>query len=682
MNEDLTSEKSIVFSIYPVDKEMTYLCMSIKKGYYDELGGDHDAILQATLQQIQKQASSSGKTLEEVLGSILAKGTWEDVLIDGFTPGTEGYVYVIGLNADGNKLSEMVTMPFTTKTIEKIDMDFDISYNIEEAQVTMSVIPTQNDIYYYYDCVSKAYLEKIKMNVEEYADYTMSENIAYHQKWGVSAEDAVRLTCNKGESTYVFDELNGLTSYVGFAFAVTEKEGFVYSEVASKDFDTEAVSPSNNRISMRIDEISADRIWVSTGTTNNDPYVIIAMEAAGLAGKSDDEIINTALQYDLKKNTVTGNQKSLLFTGFKEETEYYVMAFGYRNGMSTTGLVKKIITTTKFGADPKEFKFTSIVEDIQPWSAKMTLKGEPNTILYYWDATEASKTDKEIEDLVSETVQNAIDQGMVKDKLEYMIRYAGRRGTDYYNHNALTPGTTYVPFAVAIDERTGENVGGVHRGTEFSTPPVNITNPVPVVKHDKYWDRDDIIAKYPDYKVGPPNYCCLPVTVEISEDVAQTYIGLFTQSAEEPSYTDIIWIRNLLRSGKAANKIEFYLPYNATRAVAVVTIDKEGNYSAVYRKNIKLTKDGVSDIEEFVPMVSQVKGMSLDGFLYKPEAGRQLTENVSVINMAVPEEEGISIILTPAETGKSDKKYETVTMKKTIVKEIDRTLNMPVSAQL
>lgn len=59
---------------------------------------------------------------------------------------TEYILFSWGLTAQGEQLTEVFKEYFSTKDIEKVDIDFEIEYEIDKAELLMKVVPSDDNV--------------------------------------------------------------------------------------------------------------------------------------------------------------------------------------------------------------------------------------------------------------------------------------------------------------------------------------------------------------------------------------------------------------------------------------------------------------------------------------------------------------------------------------------------------
>lgn len=490
-------------------------------------------------------------------------------------------------------------------------MDFDISYDINGPEVKMTVNPEYKNVRYYFAYSTKAEIDEIgedniqaviKANVQKFLQVEVSAMVNYS---GYTVTQALDFYTGYGKRSASMT-INARTDYVGWACAVSN-EITVISDVVMKEFRTGDVAPSDNQISVNIDNVNCDRVSFSVNTTNEDQYAVYVLSADQVEGKSDEEIVelfNTTP--DVTVFLQFGDYSSTQ-VGLEEDTDYYVLAYGYKWGMANTAICKEKFRTIKYEGGTPSFSFN--MEKVTNIGLKGSIGCSPSTFLYYTDYCEADATAK---DILSE-LEDAIDwyvneAGYYHDRISLM-RVIGTRGTCGFEYadEFITPETGYKLYAIAIDETTGEFCTDVVFSETYRTPEVSSVTVNADYKH--YFDAFEIAITYPEsgYDKDIVNgYALLPLSIEKDEDVAEFYVAVFTDDLSDTSYpTDEDLFASLYKYGQHnINPVFVLCEYNIPLTISSVAIDKNGNRGKVQRTVIELPHDETSDVEGFEEYLS------------------------------------------------------------------------------
>ena len=260
------------------------------------------------------------------------------------TVGSKHYIFAIGIAADGTVLSNAVLEPFTTDSIELLDITFNVSCDVDGPNATLHTIPSDNGIRYYTDV-------KLKSDWPNGPDLQgwIQTLIWRGSVNGETAEQVVDELSSFGEVTKEY-YLNANTDYYAYAVAINE-EGILASEAEIIEFTTGNVHLSENTFKIEL-EIGVDNVDMHVIPSNNDQYAWAVSPVAEWDGMTDREYLEwyfanygtffLDLSGLIGENTVTKNNLA-------SDTEYYAFVFGYEQSTVTTDVTKVKFTTD--GAD-------------------------------------------------------------------------------------------------------------------------------------------------------------------------------------------------------------------------------------------------------------------------------------------------------------------------------------------
>ena len=336
------SEASVVYSITPEDPQMTYLTMVTEKAYFDSYGSDA-AYFADELEFFKSAAEVNGKTLQEYLESILKQGEVSGPAYR-LKPDNAYYAYAYGLTTDGDRLTPIYKVEFSTAKVEPSDVVLDISYRVTGTVVTMTVTPSDPEQYYVFNAMDAGPATDkealLAAAVEEIDRY-----IQFYEMLGVPQNEAVKRFASKGVSSFTFDGmLEAESDYVGYAVAVTPL-GSVCSDVVSKEFRTGKDQQPDKPINIILSELSDQEVTVAVKTDLTDHYVIGIDYTANWEGMSDQQILDRLTGgYQWQAKGAEGNE-TFTFYSLAPQSRYSIFAFGYVGGVATTGLCRLDITT-------------------------------------------------------------------------------------------------------------------------------------------------------------------------------------------------------------------------------------------------------------------------------------------------------------------------------------------------
>lgn len=341
---------SAIMDIVPKEDEMLYISMVVDQQYIDERNlGDDEAMFQDDLAFFNKYIEE-GYSMEQILEAYARKGPQDDVAINDLEQATEYQIYAYGVSYDGAELSRVTDISrcnFTTGEVTITDARWDLKVEIEESDAFVTVL-TDYKGPWYFDAASKADLEEFypDMSIENAVSAYWDELVAVYKMNGFTIPDIINTIAETApEESYLF-ELMAETAYYVYAFGLDESTALIGSNVAVKEFRTSAVSRSDNQISVNVSDITTTSAKVTVYTSNKDPYVMVTGKASEIEGMTDDELYGYIVE-NYPMDVIKGKFEETL-TGLPIQTEMFVVAFGYKGGVMTTDLKKKLFTTADF----------------------------------------------------------------------------------------------------------------------------------------------------------------------------------------------------------------------------------------------------------------------------------------------------------------------------------------------
>lgn len=593
------SETGIDFKVVPEDDGMTYVATIVDKERFDRIGGK-DKYFENIVNFYRSEAEKYEMTVEEFLekSEALVKGE-QTLNIRNLSTGTGYVIVVFGMDLDCTLLSRIVVEEFTTKTAEKLDITFDISYEITGNRVMMSVTPSDDKVFYYFNIIKKSDADVSGKDFENDLQAMISSFISNGTSVGMTVSEVISEICSKGKAEYDYKSIDPLTDFLGYAFAVSES-GLICSEVVSEPFRTGDVNPSENRISLVVENVSSDRADISVVTTNTDPYVLIIDKASNWEPfvtdqeKIDELFSGRNLEKYVRNGNADGTIKDLV-----PETDYIVMAIGYFYGKPTTGLVKaEFRTLREETADQMTFEFT--VDNVTSFGADVTVKGNPASTAYYWGVVEEAMSVDDVNEQTDRMVEYYLSLGYGRNRAEVM-RIFVKKSMSFNQFNELSPETAYKVFACEVDESTGEFKGEMVFSDAFMTEKAVIADVKATVEFGKYYDCYELSQLDPSF---PPakGIAVVPLSLKIEGNAAGYYYYAFEQDMTDLSeYPDSKVINELKAYGISdETSFDYQSFYDTDLTVVAVAYDAEGNYGPVFREKIYVTKENASPAEEYV----------------------------------------------------------------------------------
>ncbi len=449
------TEVSINLDIDVADERMRYTALCMEKRHVDQFENDEE-LFQDDLSYMKGMVGTGYANLYEVIMDCTSIGDQDGLEIEGLVPDTEYVIYSYGLKTDGTRTTDIYREYVTTKAVEMIDVAFEIDAVVSGSNIDVGVVPGRDDIYYCFDVMEKDEVDReFGGDVAAAAKYLINYSVQLGMYYGMTAEEVVKAIASQGPVRNVFELLPD-AEYVVYAASVN-LNGHVNSDVASLNVVTGDITPSDNIITLEIEEVGKVTVTVSATTTNDDEYFLGVEPAGDFEGMSDDEImeaiINKYGEY-IDFWTEDGDVNQREFEKLVPETDYMVIAFGIRMGRPATPLVKQIVRTGE-SSDPTKCTFTISIDEIGESFVSADIKASLEDVLFVTDCLEYGYSDDELIEIARQKVERHIQGGSVSSAAEYWQKN-GCVGEDSWFLTGLKPKTRYEIIAFAIDRKTGE----------------------------------------------------------------------------------------------------------------------------------------------------------------------------------------------------------------------------------
>lgn len=593
--------------ITPSDAEMQYLALSSDM---ESMAGfeEDDLLFEDVISYYRKMAEGYGMTLAAVLEQFLVTGVYEDK-VSGLESGADYCVFAFGVSVSGNeaeRTTPIARAQVTTKTVEKVNVKFDINVEAEYtgtgagAVADVQVKPDDTQIKYHCGLLTQMDFDINGAAMPDAAEGYFRSLINYYIYSEYTTEEIYDLVAINGNFSKKYD-CEPKSNYWVVAFAVDEQLNIV-SDIAYEEFQAPGLE-SDNKITLKTQDIKATSVRLVTTVTNDDPYWMGVMPAWRVEGMDDEYLMWSLVDYyDLAAEAISGNGDKL-FEGLDPETEYVALAFGFDGGSYTTGLSRVDFTTASPG-DPSECTFTFEIENLKPRSADVTVVPSDPSVAYYWNVFEADMTETEIRELIQADIDGQIESGSVADAAEYWA-YSIVRGTDSYPCQ-FSPNSSYRVMAVAIDLTKGEYGGPYYFSDTFTTPEAVISDAYVSLDLSKYYDGDALFEYDSEKYAALKGKSLASVLTDKTGPVAHWYFTVmkWNEKYEDTSvYTDEVIIFNLVDNGLGQvdrEDAQYILDWDTDYIAYAVAVDAEGNYGKVFRYKFMLDKEGASPIEEIV----------------------------------------------------------------------------------
>lgn len=448
----------VFLTIEPKDKEMTYW---YQLQVTEDMPETDEEILASDMSYLQYMADYYGESLTQLLADNLLKGDieWRYQYLE---PNTEYVLYMYGMNINGEALTTVNKLSFKTTKVEQLDCTFDILVgdNITANSFSITIIPTDETVAYYYDvfpawmyeeyCLSDA--ANIPAFMAEYLPALASEN-------NVTVSYAVGAISNYGTIAHDFtleDGIEANSSYFVFAVGIGA-DGTTTTEASVIEVKTSA--PATNTFEVTQGYIEDDRATFYVRPDHNESYVALFELKEYFLDEngelvSDEEIINGILAAQGSKigehmysGTSTINDCPMI-----PNKDYFCLVFGYFGGEVTTPLTKVEFRTKE--ADMVDADIIITVAEVTTTEASVSfmpyIEPFPHmfNVIPYSIYRDYGRNEEAIKRYNDELIDSLWDPA--KMSREEWLSRALETGYNSWRITDLEPNTQYIVYAVGM----------------------------------------------------------------------------------------------------------------------------------------------------------------------------------------------------------------------------------------
>ena len=471
--------------------------------------------------------------------------------------------------------------------------------NIKAIMAEVTVVPTDAQITYYTDVINdKDFQTAMKNGFDDYLNWLIDKLM---RDENISFSKAVERITSKGKEDYTLTSLNPNSLYHAVAVGI-DSEGHSTTEVVSKSFTTLDAKKSDNKLSVEISNLTINGGKISVKTTNRDSYVLNIIPTTIVEGMTNMEIA----QKSIDDNIAWGGILEMIHEGdfsyneqeCKPNWEYYVVVFGYDEGVITTEPICEKFTTLE-GGDPAACQF-DITHSFSTFDLNINVKPSDNTVVYVCDVIEEEYYQEAVKLYGSE--EGALDAHL-NGLIDFYVQDLGNRGAvvdlittcgeiDFLYR--VKADTEYRIFAVAANQ-AGEAVAPYALTEKFLFEGETISDVTLTLNSYTLYNGDDLYELDPETFKGTKGYAVLATSVTPSEGAVEWYHYAIDIDLTKLSRRTLI--TELLNAPTQPNLTEqFIICRWGENWIWGVAKDEAGNYGEVMIEHASLNKADAADV--------------------------------------------------------------------------------------
>ena len=619
------TRSTVTLSVTPSAEINDYICVVEERSVVEEYTQDK-FIIATVFQEFTDEAASKGLTLAEYMPSVVDNGTIEDITFSGLKLDTEYYVLVFGVDEQYEACTELTKMAFKTLAVEKSDCSFDIATDVVDNTVTITVAPSDQELYWYLCTMPKStynyYVTDAngyQMSESYFYEYFFAQDINSYRGAGYSDAQIIEALIHQGNQQLQASGLNENTEYyILVAGIIMDSEGIVIcTDINKASYTTQNAAKSTMTFEIEVWDIKQmEASFRITPSNNNDLYCALVQPWDGVS--TADEVMHQIVDQWGGWMSIMADDKGMVeHSGTKAmklpaaDTDYYIIAFGYDGGITTDAYMKTFRTLP--GGSVEEVEFTISASNISPYGFNMNIASTDPTIYYIPGACVPAEYDEEA---YMAWEQEAFDYYYAGSKdFNPSITIAEVLDQYYYNGNSnvmvsgLLPDTEIMAYIYALDVHTGRIVKTFTYDNVARTD--TLGSATPTVEIVGYYSGDEEAGSIFGNAALSAGKAIIVVMYSDLDNTRTLFTSMLEGDCSNPmAYSDgELWTlaSSYWSTCKVTQPYSFYTSeWNADMTALAYCVDNSGKVGALGRSYACATAENKSDIEELRALVSEL----------------------------------------------------------------------------
>ena len=622
---DDVTRSTVTLSVTPKEDVGDYICVVEERSVVEEYTQDR-FIIATVFQELTDEAASKGQTLAEYLPTVVDNGKIEDVTFSGLKLDTEYYVLVFGVDEKYEACTELTKMAFKTLAVEKNECTFDIATDVVDNTVTISVSPSDEELYWYLCTMPKSTYEYYvtdangyQMSESYFYEYFFQQDINSYRGAGYTDQQIIDALIHQGNQQLQASGLNENTEYyILVAGLVMDSEGIVIcTDINKASYTTQNAAQSTMTFEIEVWDIKQmEASFRITPSNNNDLYCALVQPWDGVS--TADEVMHQIVDQWGGWMSIMADDKGVVeHSGAKAmklpaaDTDYYIIAFGYDGGITTDAYMKTFRTLP--GGSVEEVEFTISASNISPYGFNMNIASSDPTIYYIPGACVPAEYDEE---QYMQWEQEAFDYYYAGSKeFNPSITIAEVLDQYYYNGNSnvmvsgLLPDTEIMAYIYALDNRTGRIVKTFTFDNVARTD--TLGEATPMVEIVGYYSGDEEAGSIFGNAAISAGKAIIVVKYSNIDNARSLFTSMLEGDCSNPAaYSDgEIWTiaSSYWSTCKTAQPYSFYTSeWNADMTALAYCVDNNGKIGSIGRHYACATAENKGNIEELRTLVNEL----------------------------------------------------------------------------
>ena len=631
------TSSSVSYTVTPSDLNAEYLCVLYDAETVEEFTRD-EFLVQTLYQELETEARSKGKTLEEYMPEVVDKGAITDGKFSNLYPESKYYIIVFGVDAaKGYEANTAVSKTeVTTAEFVGLDVTFEVNTTVDGNTAQYQITPSNNDdIWYFYTLPKSTYdaytdpAGQYQMSEQRFLLYCLEREIEAYRGAGYSDNQILNAIFHKGALTLQAKGLNAQTEYINMiaGFIVTEEGAIsIATDVTTSTYRTGDATASELTFDISVTDVEMIRAAIKI--TPSDTKETFCWMCGVWDGEQTAEDIMNGI---VAMYGGAMNQGMMLYSGVQDytggpgspykykldspDTDYYVIAFGYAGGITTEP--EMVTFRTLPAPDPATTTFTMSASDVTPYSFKIAVVPSHSTTYYSFNVCAPDEYDEEA---IIAAENEGFDWMLEQSKQFNPDTTVAMVLSSYYYRDAanadatgLVPESSFMGYVVVYNPEDG-HVLKLHKFENLATTK-SVGSVTPGIELVGYYSGDEengSVFGQPAATKGKAITVVKYTNLEGARSLFGTMLG--DDMTNTSSYSDSrIWgdAANYWTSIKTSEPYSFYVAeWDYAQTALAYAVDNNGLPGGIGRLYTMPTAENKGDIAELKALVDELNAAS------------------------------------------------------------------------
>ncbi|MBR2437281.1 MAG: hypothetical protein IKB24_07170 [Alistipes sp.] len=631
------TSSTVAYTVTPSDLEAEYLCVLYDAETVEEFTRD-EFLVQTLFQELETEARTMGKTLEEYMPEVVDKGAITDGKFSNLFPESKYYIIVFGVDAaKGYEANTAVSKTeVTTEAFAGLDTTFEVNTTVDGNTATYQITPSNDDdIWYFYTLPKSTYdaytdpAGQYQMSEQRFLLYCLEREIEAYRGAGYSDNQILNAIFHKGALTLEAKGLNAQTEYINMiaGFIVTEEGNVtIATDVTTSIYKTGDAKASELTFDISVTDVEMIRAAIKI-TPSDNKETFCWMCGVWDGEQTAEDIMNGIVaQYGGAMNS-----GMMLYKGVQDytggpgsaykykldspDTDYYVIAFGYAGGVTTEP--EMVTFRTLPAPDPATTTFTMSASDITPYSFKLSVVPSHSTTYYSFNVCAPEEYDEEA---IIAAENEFFDSMLEMSKQFNPDTTVAMVLSGYYYRDAavadatgLVPESSFVGYVVVYNPEDG-HVLKMHKFENLATTK-SVGSVTPGVELVGYYSGDEengAVFGQPAATKGKAITVVKYTNLDGARSLFAAMLG--DDMTNTANYSDsYIWgaAANYWTSVKTAEPYSFYVAdWDYAQTAMAYAVDQNGVPGGIGRLYTLPTAENKGDIADLKALVDELNAAS------------------------------------------------------------------------